>query len=262
MASLAAHQSATTTKMLFIGDAGSGKTGALASLAKAGYNLRIIDCDNGLDILASILADEPEALARVSYVTCTDTYKTLAGKPCVPQPKAWARACSMLDNWKTDTENFGPIETWGEKDILIIDSLTMLSGQALAHVLALNSRPQGPAQIQDWGIAMNAIEGLCGKLYSDTVSCNVIITSHITYIGDEDNMQGYPSTLGNKLPPKIGRYFNSVLRAFVRGSGQASKRLIATRSQGNVSLKTPSLNIPMELPLDTGLASYFKAVRA
>ena len=40
MAKLAAHQSAVTTKMLFIGDSGAGKTGALASLAGAGSGAR------------------------------------------------------------------------------------------------------------------------------------------------------------------------------------------------------------------------------
>tara|TARA_R110002153_G_scaffold274298_2_gene448207 strand:- start:27902 stop:28690 length:789 start_codon:yes stop_codon:yes gene_type:complete len=262
MPALSAHQSATTTKMLLIGDPGSGKTGALASLARAGYNLRILDCDNGLDILANILADDAEAMARVSYITCTDKYKSIGGKICVPAPTAWSKACSALDNWKTDTESFGAIETWGEKDILIIDSLTLLSQQALAQVLALNSRPQGPPQIQDWGIGMSAIEGLLGKLYSEAVSCNVILTAHITYIGEDADRVGYASTLGNKLPPKVGRYFNAVLRAFVRGSGPTAKRLIATRSQGVVALKTPSLTIPAEYPLDTGLASYFKSVRA
>lgn len=262
MAALSAHQSAGTTKLLFIGDSGTGKTGALASLARAGYNLRIIDCDNGLDILSNLLADEPEALARVSYVTCTDKYKTVGGKPCVPQPAAWNKACALLDNWKTETENFGPIETWGEKDVLVIDSLTLLSNQALANVLAMNSHAHKPPEIQEWGIAMAAIEGLLGKLYSSEVSCNVIITSHITYIGEDADRVGYASTLGNKLPPKVGRYFNAIMRAFVRGSGVTAKRLIATRSQGVVSLKTPSLKIPAEYPLETGLASYFEAVRA
>jgi hypothetical protein len=49
------HQSHRTTKLLNLGDAGSGKTGALASLAKAGQRLIILDFDNGLDILIGLL---------------------------------------------------------------------------------------------------------------------------------------------------------------------------------------------------------------
>ena len=62
MPALSDHQSSQTTKMLFIGDSGSGKTGALASLAAAGYNLRILDVDNGVDILANLLRDPQVAL--------------------------------------------------------------------------------------------------------------------------------------------------------------------------------------------------------
>jgi septum formation inhibitor-activating ATPase MinD len=52
------HQSHRTTKMLNMGDAGSGKTGALASLAKAGQRLVILDFDNGLDILIGLLKND------------------------------------------------------------------------------------------------------------------------------------------------------------------------------------------------------------
>jgi len=262
MASLASHKSAKTTKMLLLGDSGTGKTGSLASLAKAGYSLRIIDCDNGLDILANLLRDDPKAMARVSYVTCTDKYKKLGNKLAVTRPIAWNEAMSLLDNWKTETEDFGSIYTWGEKDVLVIDSLTLLSQAALAQVLALQGRPQGPAQIQDWGAAMASIESLCGLLYSDSVLCNVLVTSHITYIGDDRHLQGYPSTLGQKLPPKIGRYFNTMLRTYIRGSGVGAKYKIATRVQGNIVLKTSSTTIPADLPLETGLATYFGLVQA
>jgi len=51
MPKLGDHQSKSTTKMLFVGDSGAGKTGALASLAAAGYHLHIMDLDNGLDVL-------------------------------------------------------------------------------------------------------------------------------------------------------------------------------------------------------------------
>ena len=36
------------TKCILLGDSGTGKTGALASLVKAGYKLRVLDLDNKL----------------------------------------------------------------------------------------------------------------------------------------------------------------------------------------------------------------------
>ena len=53
MANIKTHKSAEYTKLMLVGDSGSGKTTALASLANAGYNLRILDFDDGLSILQS-----------------------------------------------------------------------------------------------------------------------------------------------------------------------------------------------------------------
>ena len=50
MPNLSKHQSSEFTKLLLMGDSKSGKTGALASLVLAGYKLRILDFDNGLEI--------------------------------------------------------------------------------------------------------------------------------------------------------------------------------------------------------------------
>ena len=50
MANIAKHISADVTKLLLVGDSGSGKTAALAALANAGKNLRILDYDDGLDL--------------------------------------------------------------------------------------------------------------------------------------------------------------------------------------------------------------------
>src|SRR3990167_5326691 len=100
MANLANHPSALKTNLLFLGDSGMGKTGALASLAIAGYNLRIMDYDNGVDILANILKPgiqpymlTPEqsltAISRVDYITLTDKFKTLGGRMFPESAKAW-----------------------------------------------------------------------------------------------------------------------------------------------------------------------------
>ena len=58
MPSLANHQSNEYTKMLLEGDSGSGKTGSLASLVAAGFSLRILDMDNGLEPLKQFVQKE------------------------------------------------------------------------------------------------------------------------------------------------------------------------------------------------------------
>ena len=170
MTKLSEHHSTTQIKMLNIADTGAGKTGALASLAAAGYKLNIIDCDNGLDVLRSVLKESaPEALDNVDYETCTNEYKSVNGRVLPKgQPKAFARAVGLMDNWP----GIGNVGEWGPERILCIDSLTLLSRQAMEHVQSLTPGRVGqPPQLQEWGEAMRLIENMLGLLYSDAVRC-------------------------------------------------------------------------------------------
>src|ERR1700756_571809 len=105
MPRLVDHQSADTTKLLFLGDSGAGKTGALASLAGAGYRLRIADFDNGLDVLHNILLDAKspygaQAAENVRYMTLQEERKVVGGKLMVVKAIAWQRLTLLLQNWR------------------------------------------------------------------------------------------------------------------------------------------------------------------
>lgn len=269
MPSITSHQSATTTKMLYIGNSGAGKTGSLASLAAAGYNLRILDLDNGLDVLKNVLTAEnsiydKSAAERVQFITVTDPMRMVAGRLIPKQPTVWSRTAGLLNNWvdPETKESFGPITSWTPKEILVIDSLSMLSDAAMKFILGMNGRLGQRPQQSDWGSAQDLIESLIQMLYDESVKCNVIITSHITYIGPDGDQIGYPNTLGKALPPKLGRYFNSVLMARSQGQGSGLRRKILTNTSGIIELKNTAPNkVKPEYPLETGLADYFAAVR-
>jgi hypothetical protein len=255
-------------KMLLIGDSGNGKTGALVSLALAGYKLRIIDFDNGLEILAYKLKGQKDkngndAIANVKYETCIDSLKSIGNKIVpVGQPVAFSNALNLLQDWKKPiaSEDLGAPSSWGTDTILVIDSLTFMSSAALRRVLAMQMRSGDQPQIQDWGQAMANIEDTLNILYSDTIKCHVIITSHIVYIEQSDGIsKGYPSTLGNKLPPKVGRYFNQILHVQKVGSGSLAKRVILTEPQSNIDVKSPIPGLPKQLSLESGLAEFFAA---
>ena len=64
-------------KALLMGEAGSGKTSALASLLAAGYQVRVIDADNKIDGLRNILTHKDskykrDSIERLAYVTLTE----------------------------------------------------------------------------------------------------------------------------------------------------------------------------------------------
>jgi hypothetical protein len=262
MPKLTQHKNAHSNKLLLIGDSGSGKTGSLISLLKAGYKLVILDFDNGLDILVNACMEEPDGeklLEQVTYATLTDKMKAV-GNNVIPdgQPKAFSQAMKLLTNWKTEDEDLGPASTWDTDTVLVVDSLTLMSKAAFRYVDTINNFKDAR---QTFGEAMKLIESALGMLYSDSIKCHVIINSHVTYIENEAGInKGYPSSIGKALSPNIPRYFNSVLQVKVIGAGANAKRVIRTVPDGTIDLKAPVLpgKIPAELPLKTGLADFFK----
>lgn len=270
MPKISEHQSGRTTKLLLIGDSGTGKTGALFSLAKAGYNIRLVDFDNGADVLASLAADAPEVGDRIIYETFTDKFKSMQGK-VIPDglPTAFSRALGMMTHWKTSGDgayDLGKISDWGPNDILVVDSLTHMSLAAFRYVLAINGRSGQTPQMQDWGIAQDQIESTLALLYSAAVKCNVIVISHVSYIGGDDENQlptrGLPTALGKALSPKIGSYFNTTLLCKSSGVGAAAKKQIITRTDGLIGLKHSAPGrLLTSYPQDTGLASIFEVLR-
>lgn len=246
------------SKILMIGANGSGKTGSLVSLARAGYNIRVLDFDNGAEILYQLTKGEPEVAARFDVETHTDDYKSQAGvvQPVTPL-KGFANGMKVLDNWP----GFGNINTWGPDTVLVLDSMTMMGKFIMNHILFLNAHLGQNPQLQHWGAAMSIQEDVMARLYSPTVKCHVIVMAHITFLEPEGEAvrKAYPSALGNKLPPKIGSYFNSTLHVGVKGSGANQRRVISTKSTNTIDLKTPAPGLVKdEYPIETGLADYFK----
>lgn len=286
MPSLVHHQAQKTTKMLLIGDSGGGKTGSLASLASAGYNLRILDLDNGVDVLYSLLTAKntpykvQDLENQVQVKTLTDrlkrgTVKTADGKvsangTLIPSTATvWTRTLESLIDWKDKDPvsgkeySLGALADWTSQDILIIDSLTALSTAAMNFILSINGRLGQPPYQADWGDAQRLVENLLMLLSDDNVKCNVIMIAHIAFIGEENGpVRGYPNTLGQKLPPKVARYFNSILMCKSTGQGTAERRKILTNTSGIIDLKNTSpLAVPPSYPLQSGLAEYFACVR-
>lgn len=271
MADLNDHQSGKTTKLLLIGDSGSGKTGSLAALASYGYNIRIVDLDNGIDVLANLLKSKtgPYAglggLGRVKFETITDKMKSVGNRLMPDKATVWTRTAELLTNWgpPRSKDNLGPLTNWTTQDVLVIDSLTFLAQAALNFNLTLNARlGQRPHQ-SDWYDGQLYIENLLQMLYDDQIKCNVIVISHITYIDAENGVStGYPTTLGKALSPKVGRYFNSVLQFKTVGQGQNQKKVLLTSTSSNIELKnTNPLAVKPQYDIVWGLAEYFCAIR-
>lgn len=263
MPSLADHQSNEFTKLLIEGDSGSGKTGALASLVAAGYKLRILDMDNGLDALKQfVLRDCPDKIGNVEFRTLRDKYKSSPEGPIIAgAPKAFVDAVKMLDRWKYDDVDLGIPSEWGPECILVIDTLTFLSDAAWAfrEPLVAKGKDGKYDQRAIYKDAQDAIESVLGFVTGETFRTNVIVNSHIRYVDNPDGTKkGYPTSVGSALGPTIPRYFNSV--ALCQSNG--TKRTIQTAATAMIDLKNPRpFAMARSYPIETGLAEFFGVLR-
>jgi hypothetical protein len=249
MPSLADHQSNTTTKLLLLGDAKSGKTGSLVSLVAAGYKLRILDLDNLLDILKYKILDEcPTLIDNVEFRTIRDRYKPGADGTTVidGKPKAWVDCIKMLDHWKYDDVDLGKPAQWGEDVILVIDSLSRLCDAAYDFHESII--PKGRSGDYDgravYGNAQDDVEKVLAMLTSKGFATNLIVI---------------PQGVGQKLSPKIPQYFPS----YVRYKNVGGKRVIQLNSDPMIDLANPRPDAFKDktLPIETGLAEFFAALK-
>lgn len=265
MPSISDHHSSTLTKLLFLGDAKSGKTTALISLVAAGYHLRILDFDNLLDPLASRIRRQcPELAANVEYRSLRDTYtSTPTGYVVNGKPRAWTTSLEMLNHWKYNDIDLGIPATWGHECILVIDSLSRWCDAAYNYheVMA----PKGKSGDSDgraiYGNAQDDVERALANLTNPTFETNVIVVCHGAYMENPDGTRKiYPQGIGMKLSPKIPQYFSTFVRLTKRGE----KRTIQLKSDAMIDLANilPPDLADKDLSPDTGLAEIFAASKA
>ena len=247
-------------KLMYIGDSGTGKTGSLVSLVKAGYKLRILDMDNGLDsLVAEIKKQCPDKIANVSFQSFRDDYKPDVGKGIKldGRPKAFYNMLKALEEWEDGTN---PAE-WGDETILVLDSLTAVGRAALNWAESLD--PMAKDKRQWFFSAQSAVEKLLDMLTSANFSTNVIVVSHVQITERADgSVKGYASAVGSALGPKIPKYFNTLVCSESKGAGDNVKRTIQTRPTTMLDLKVPDEDhIGKQLPLNTGMAELFKTLK-
>jgi len=266
---LSEHSSNEYTKMLIEGDSGSGKTGALTSLVAAGYKLRILDYDNGLEVLKQFVRrDCPDKIDNIEFRTLRDKRKASPDGPIIDGvPRAFVDGIKMLDRWKYKADNGDEIDlgvpaTWGPDTILVLDSLTFFSEAAydFREPLTPRSRDGKYDKRAVYGDAQSAIENVLALLQSDSFRTNVIVNTHIRYVDNEDgSRKGYPTAIGVALAPKIPAYFNSVALCQTKPGG---KRVIQTAATALIDLKNPKpFAMLPQYPIESGLADFFAVLR-
>jgi len=259
MTSLADHHASEFAKIMYIGDSSTGKTGSLTSLVCAGYRLKVLDLDNGLDSLRQYVLHEcPKKIKNVDFETRRDKYKSTRSGPIVSgTPKAYTDSLDLMTQWSDESD---PAE-WGSDTVFVVDSFDSLGKAAFEWAKGMNPSAKDP---RNWYFtAQQSLENVLQMLTGAEFKTNVIIISHVNLKETSQGVwKGHASAIGSALGPIIPKYFNTLVLAESSGSGKQTRRRIKTLPTGLVDLKTPvSFRIDSELPLETGLATLFEALK-
>lgn len=261
MPSLATPTAPKLVKMILIGDSGSGKTGSLVSLVQAGYKLRVLDMDNKLvtGILPRLVQRLcPDRLDSVQYEAIRNKWKSSSQGPVLDgSPRAYPDALKLMERWSDGTAP----KDWGPDHIFVLDSLTFFSNAAFEWAQGMNPGAKDPRQW--YGLAQEAVENNLALLTAEAFNTNVIVISHVSWIERPDGtMKGYPNSVGKALGPTIPAYFDNVALCQTVGAGASTKRTIQTVPTALIDLKNPaSFAMLPTLPIETGLAEFFKTVK-
>lgn len=249
-------------RVLIYGDPASGKTGAIAQLANAGYRILLADLDQNARVIGSYLkpghADIFIQTFTVAKMTGTNLFAGKQGEAAQAALKEMRLFCQMMQHWKTESEDLGPTSALTAKDVIVIDSGTFL-GELL--FMAAKADPEAnkhaPTQYRLAGDYYSAIlDYLCGS----KVGASVVMLTHVTQTGEKDSdgkfvgrPKDIPVAVGEKMSKRMPSYFSDIWRLEIDRAGNRNFRTAATSFE---SLRTSAPHkIKASEPFD--LASMF-----
>lgn len=244
---------------LLVGESGTGKTYSLRTLTKS-IETFVLFTEPGMRTIADIGCDEGMHIhyippARPDFDVMADSADRInkaLDLEALTKQKNWDKSkyrqflevLGACNNFKCDRcgKEFGSVDTWGTDRAFVVDSLSGLN--IMAMDLAAGSKPvKSPA---DWGTSMDNLERFINRLCTGT-QCHFILTAHLEREKDEvtGGVTLMASTLGQKLAPKVPRYFDDVVQCIRTGDA-----FTWATSARNVALKARNLSLSEKLPPD------------
>lgn len=237
------EQAKLPPRVLIIGEPAAGKTGALASLANAGYRLFIHDFDRNARVIGSYLkpghGDVYIQSYEVAKITNTNLFTGTADatKKAVNELRTFTK---MLEHWKTDSEDAGPSADLTAKDVIVVDSGTFL-GEML-FLAAHEDKAANKHVPTIYRVAGEYYSSILDFLCGNRVGASVIVLTHIMQTGDKDDNGKFigkprdiPVALGEKMSKRMPTYFSDIWRLEIDRAGNRQFRTAATSTE---SLRT------------------------
>lgn len=268
-------------RMMIVGYPGTAKTGGIASLANAGYKIRMIDYDGNSQSLVTFT--DKDKLSNIDIVYLEDRMRN--GDRFIETtgiPTAFRAGLNLLDEWKYKEEDgtevsLGKSKDWGCDTIVVVDSLTSMGQASFRRQQSLSNKTPLNTTEQVWGLAMAQQEAFIEKVTSESNNFHVIVLSHLKMVGpkdirkeDEDVSKDlkeriadlvptrlFPSALGRALPPVIGGHFPTLIEAANEFTARGVNRVFKVIPRPELDLKLPSKVSFDKVSVTDGLAKIF-----
>lgn len=213
--------------VLLEGASGTGKTHSIRTLIDAGITPFVLSTEPGIAMtLGDIPADKlhwhyikpaapswEDLLGNAQKIN-TMSFETLTKLKDIDKQKygQFLDLVSSCANFVCDRDgkSYGSVDSWGTDRCLVVDSLSGVN--IMAMDLVAGAKPvKAPG---DWGVAMDNLERLINR-WTCGVDCHFVLISHMEREKDEvtGGITLTVSTLGQKLAPKIPRFFDDVIQA-------------------------------------------------
>jgi len=239
-------------KIALIGDSAVGKTTAVGTLANAGFEVGILDVDNGYAVLSDPLRVKVENRknVRIEHVDVIDDI-------------GWDKVGRKLSgNW----DGWGPVWSWNSNRVFCFDSGSIATKMVFRHVCkvlglshdvdVLKMQPRDVANL--YHHVSERFFFVIARLNSDEVKCHVVVPYHLRNITPMSREPTWAiASEGTKLHIDLPKLYPDIWH--LTKVGQVRHLLTASKGlAGDLPLKcsTPSLLTDSE-KLSDGLAGIF-----
>lgn len=241
----------------------TGKTLLACSLAEHGYNIKLIELENG-HLVAKQLS--PEAQSRIDVIILPDTkenpcamqslanlFKAGKFKPCIEHGLDRCAKCTgaMKPFNALDLSELGP------KDVVVLDSMTQWSNSILAH-RARNKPDDWNPEWEDWRWQGTILDMGLGHIQNSTL--NWIVISHEIMAKTQNKDEKIVPIAGTRnFSRNVAKYFDTVIYCEVVNG----KHMFASRTTYKNNILTGDrLGVEIESNSEKGLLAVFEGDRS
>lgn len=219
--------------VLLMGPSGTGKTYSIGTLVDLGVEVFYLALESGMESLLGYWTDHGKEVPsnlhwhKVSAPTASFTDMIANAKninmlnldslakmadPNKSKHNQFISLLEALNNFPDDRtgEKYGPVNSWDQSRVLVVDGATGISQCAMALVVG----GKAVRNQSDWGIAQDQVEKLV-RMLCDNCACHFILLAHVERETDAilGGVKLMVSTLGKALAPKLPAMFSDVILA-------------------------------------------------